>query len=84
MHHRVHPGERALHRGGVAHVADLELHLRIEVAGASPAGPVDLREQRIEHPHAISFGEQQVGEMGADEAGSAGDEDLTGHARIGG
>ena len=66
--------ERAPDRVGVADVSDLELDVGREVVRASRA-LVHLRRQVVECAHAISAREQLVGEVRADEARAARDED---------
>ncbi len=71
---RVDPGERALHRIRVAHVADAELHLGVEVVRAAGVLAVDLARQAVEGPHAVAAAEELVGEVRADEPRPAGDQ----------
>ena len=66
--------ECAPHGVGVANVSDLKLDVRREVLG--PNDPfVNLRRQVVERADAVSVREQLVGEVRADEARAAGDED---------
>ena len=74
MDDRIDAGESPADRVGVANVADLELHVRGEVAGPA-AGAVNLRREIVERAHAVAAREQLVGEVRADEARPAGDED---------
>ena len=66
--------EAALDGGLVTHVADHQLDPRIEVSRPAALGPVYLRRQLVERAHRIASPEQLVGQMGADEAGTARDE----------
>ena len=59
----------------VADVADLELDGRVEVLRSLPVR-VDLRIEVVEGPNLVPLREQPVGQMRADEAGTAGDQDL--------
>ncbi len=59
----------------VADVADLELDGRVEVVRSLPVR-VDLRIEVVEGPNLVPLREQPVGQMRADEAGTAGDQDL--------
>jgi hypothetical protein len=73
----VDPLDGPCDRVGVADVADEELDLRAEVFG--PLGArVDLRREVVERADAVAVREQFVGEVRADEAGAAGDEDCPG------
>ena len=64
--------QRALEHVAVAHVALDELGALVEVVG-----PLAVRglEQQVEDPHVVTLLEQGVDDVGADEAGAAGDED---------
>ncbi len=68
----------ALERRGdvvvAAEVADHQLRRGVEVL-RRPAGRMGERVEVVEDPHLLPAGEQRVDEMGADEAGAAGDED---------
>ena len=77
---RVGAVERAAHGLGVADVADHELHLRAQVVRPRPA-LVHLLGEVVERPHAVPAGEQRVGEVRADEARAAGDQDELSHPR---
>ena len=66
--------ERPPHRLRVAHVADLQLDVGREVL-RPPGAAVHLRGEVVERAHAVPAREQLVGEMRADEARAAGDED---------
>ncbi len=59
----------------VAHVGDDQLDLRVEVCGAL-ASRVHLRIERVEDAHTVPALEQAIREMGADEPGAAGDQEL--------
>jgi hypothetical protein len=75
---RVDAVERPVHRAAVAHVAHHQLDLGIEVLGAAPVGgrvAVHLLRERVERPHAMAVSQEQVGEVRADEARAAGDQD---------
>jgi hypothetical protein len=69
----VDPVERAAHGIVVAHVADDQLRVAIEVGGRLTIS-VHLRVEIVEHANLISVGEKLAGEMGSDEAGTPGDE----------
>ena len=58
----------------VADVADLELDRRVEVVRPLPVR-VDLRIEVVERPNLVPLREQPVGQVRADEAGAAGDQD---------
>ena len=75
MHERIDVGEAAVDDGAVANVADDELGIGRQVLRHAV---VNLRVERVEDPHLVPGGEQAVDEMGADEAGTAGDEDAHG------
>ena len=62
------------HGVGIANVSDLELDVRREVLGPGDAF-MNLRRQVVERADAVSVREQLVGEVRADEARAAGDED---------
>ena len=71
--HLVHAGEGAAHQRFVAHVADHQFHVGIELV--RPAAPaMDLLDQAVEDAHVVAFGEQGAGDVAADEAGAAGDQ----------
>jgi hypothetical protein len=74
---RVDAVEGIPHRITVAHVAGLELHLRVEVVRRL-AVRVHLRVEVVERAHLVAVGEEPVGEVRADEAGAAGDQDIHG------
>ena len=59
----------------VADVADLKLDVRGEILRPA-AVAVHLRLERVERPHTVPAREQLVGEMRADEARAARDQDL--------
>ena len=82
MHDRVDAVERAANRIGVAHVADDELDVGGEILGPRHVA-VHLRDQRVERAHAIAAREQRVGEMRADEARAARDENVLRQSRAG-
>ncbi len=67
--------QRAPHRVGVADVADQQLGVALEVGGAGLIG-VDLAVQSVEHTDGGPGLQELAGEMGADEPGTAGDEDM--------
>ena len=80
MDDRVGAVERTAHGLGVADVADGELHLAAQVV--RPRGTlVHLLGEVVERPHAIAAREQGVGEVRADEARAAGDQDELSHPR---
>ena len=72
MADRGHPGGRALGDGGLAQVALDPVGGRVEVVRASRVGD---GQQRVDRAHRVSFSEQGVDNVGADEPGRAGDED---------
>jgi hypothetical protein len=74
VHDLVHPLERLAQALGVAHVTDDELGVGGQVAGSSGSS-VDLRVQAVEHPDLVAPLEQRRRDVGADEAGSTGDQD---------
>ena len=78
MHDRVDAFDGAAECVGVADVADDELDLGGEVFGPLAAA-VYLRREVVERAHAVPVREQLVGEVRADEAGPARDEDRLGH-----
>jgi hypothetical protein len=70
----VDAGEGAIDRVGVENGAVEILGLGVAVAGALT---VHLGLERIEHAHAAPVGNQPVDQVGADEPGSAGDQDVS-------
>ena len=72
---RVDVAQRPAQRGGVAHVAEHELGLGGDVAGAVRA--VHLLDEPVVDAHVVAGLEQRLGHMRPDEARTAGDE----HAR---
>ena len=70
--------ERAADGVAVANIADLQLDILGEVVG-SRAIAVHLRRQVVERTHAVAAGEQLVGQVGADEPRTAGDQDRLRH-----
>jgi hypothetical protein len=64
---------------GVEHVADAQVDLGGEVGGADGVGTVHVRDEGVEDAHAMAAAQELVGQVGADEAGAAGDEDEFGH-----
>ncbi len=71
MDERVASGEAAGDHLTVADVPDDELRLPREVRRHAL---VHLRVEQVEDPHLVPVGEQALDEVGADEAGAAGDE----------
>jgi hypothetical protein len=65
--------ERTPDRVGIADVSDLELHVRREVVGTRRSF-VNLRRHVVEGAHAIAARQELVGEVRADEARAARDE----------
>jgi hypothetical protein len=63
----------------VADVADEEFDVFVEVVGAGGVLAVDLRRQIVQSADVVAVGEEFIGEVGADEACAAGDEDSLGH-----
>ncbi len=76
---RVHALERIAHRGRVAHVANDEFDVGLQVVGPAAAVAMHLRRKVVENANAIAVGEKLVCEMRADETGAAGDENLLRH-----
>ncbi len=74
MVHRVDAVEHPVHRGGVADVADDELGA-LQPGRAVGVVRVHGGQQRVEHPHLVPGLEVGGDDVGADETGSAGDED---------
>ncbi len=70
----VHAAQRARQRRLVAHVAAQQLDLRVEIPGPRPRA-VDLRDQAVEGAHPVAARQERAGEVSADEAGAAGDQD---------
>jgi hypothetical protein len=68
-------GQRPAHRQRVAHVAAHQLDLGSEVGRAPLRLAVDLGQQAVEDPDPVPPLQQEVGEVRADEAGAAGDQD---------
>jgi hypothetical protein len=73
MHDRIHALQGASHGVGVADVPNLELHVGGEIVRRRAR--VNLRRQVVERPYAVAAREKLVGEMRADEACTARDED---------
>ena len=73
MDHLVHAGEGAAHQRLVAHVADHQFHVGVELVRPA-ASAMDLLDQAVEDAHAVAFGEQGARHVAADEAGAAGDQ----------
>jgi hypothetical protein len=70
----VDPAERSPDGGRVANVGADQLGTGVEVGRRLT---VHGRVQRVQHPHVVvAKGEQRVDDVGADEAGATGDEDL--------
>jgi hypothetical protein len=67
--------ERVANRVVVANVAVDELDVLGEV-GRSRGVRMHLRIEAVERAHAMAFGKEAIGEMGADEAGAACDQDV--------
>ena len=65
-------GERLVEHG-VDHVAELRLRLQMDDVVDRAGGEV------VDHLDAMAGSEQRLGQMGADEAGAAGDEHTLGH-----
>ncbi len=64
------PTRASLDSRRVAQVPLDEIRLGREIAG-----DIGMDEQRVEHPHLVTFGEQGVDDVRADEAGASRDED---------
>jgi len=75
----VHALQRFLHRIRVAHVCAHQLHGWRKIVRAILDGPVHLRAEVVQHAHTMACGQQLIGQMRADEAGTAGDEDALSH-----
>jgi hypothetical protein len=67
---RVDPGQQPGQQVGVADVAAHEVGVR-----GGRLAAVGLREQGVEQDDAVAVGAEPVGDVGADEPGSAGDQD---------
>ena len=72
VHESIHALQRPLHGVAVADVALDPLDIGSEVVGPAV---VDLRIERVEHPHLVAGRKQAIDEVRADEAGAAGDQD---------
>ena len=70
----IHTFQRARDRVVIANVADLQVDRGVEVVRPL-AGRVHLRVEVVQRAHLVTLGEEAISEMGADEAGAAGDED---------
>ena len=75
MDERIGVCEAPIDDGAVANVADDQLGIGRQVLRHAV---MNLRVERVEDPHLVAGGEQAVDQMGADEAGTAGDEDAHG------
>ena len=73
---------RLAERVMVADIRDDELDRGVEIVRALPAF-VHLRVEVVQRAHLVALGEEPVGEMRADEAGSSGDEDAHSSNAIG-
>jgi len=71
MRDRVHVGERGVDRIGAADVSDADLDARVERRGDG----VHRRQESVEHPHRVALVEQELHQVGADEAAPTSDED---------
>jgi hypothetical protein len=69
---RVDAAKRRRDQAWVGEVAVHEFRVGAEILGRSLVGS---GQQRIEHTHLVPLGEKPVGDMGADEAGPAGEQD---------
>ena len=76
----IHAFERAADDLGVADVAGDKPDLGVEVVGSVRVA-VHLFDQHVEGAHGVAGSQQLVGEVGADEARTAGDQDALSHAR---
>ena len=52
----------------------MQLDVGVEVVRPSARLAVHLRHQAVENPHSMTLLQQQIGQMRADEAGTAGDQ----------
>ena len=78
MHDRIDAVEGTPHRLVVADVSDLQLDLRVQIAGPLAPG-VHLGLEAVERTHLVPLGEEAIGEVGADEPGSTRDENTHAH-----
>ena len=76
MEDRVDAAQRSANRRWITDVADDELDLAVEVVGTAAGVAVHLGREVVEHPDPVAVGEELVCEMGADEAGAAGNQDV--------
>ena len=60
----------AAQRSAITHVALQKLHIARHILWHTTI-LVHRRRQRIQHPHVVAFGQQQIDRMRADEPGSA-------------
>ena len=83
MHHRVDAAHDLAHEIDVVHIPEHEREAGIVVV-LLEVGPRATRRQPVEHGHAsIRLREQRIHQMGADEPGATGDEDVVGGHRAG-
>ena len=75
MDDRIHSFERAPDRRGIPNVTD---YVRLDTGRAL----VHLRNEAVQHTHAISLRAQLVGEVRADEARATGYEDVLRQQRV--
>ena len=74
VHHHLRPVEQRRQRVAIAHVADDEACVRVEVGGWGGRGAVDLRGEGVEDRDLVAARQQGVDQVGADEPGPAGDQ----------
>jgi hypothetical protein len=76
VQHGVDSAQRALERRAVTDVATDELDFRREVGGRPRERSVDLQGAVIEHPDPVAGRQKMIGNVGADEARTASDQNL--------
>jgi hypothetical protein len=76
VEHHVHAPEGVVDRLAVPHVADQQLHAVAQITGRRLALAMDLGREIVEGANPMACREEGVGEVGADEPGAAGDQDL--------
>ncbi len=79
MDHGIYALERLAHRLAVPDVSDPQVDIGIQFRRTDPSG-VDLLDQAVQRADLVSLVEEGPGDVLADEAGSAGDQDRFGHA----
>jgi hypothetical protein len=74
--HHVNTLERALHRPRLAHIADDQFDRGMQVGRASGAGSMDLRRERVQRADLVAAVNQIVSEVGSDEPGATGNQNV--------